>query len=359
MAHPGYQSAARHPGQGGPSALPPDPLAEPPRPERVVFTVGATAYRRRHLVTAARVRGEWEPLVREAREELACAARAAECGDPLEQSVVSAARAAFRRSAGLLAADDLEAWLAERDVAVADWLAHTRNRLLRDAWLYELDALPRAAAPSDPELARAAWTLAVCDGALGEIAERLAVEAAAEAALSPRHGAELDPDTLADADVTPATLERRRIAGERLVEQAVTSARVAREIEAHRLGWTTADCVLLVHPDPDVLREAALCVVEDGLELEAVARAAGGELRRSRLVLGELPPDVAARLFATEPGELLGPLAVESTGWLVLLEAKTTPSTAEPEIRERAVGLIAARERARAVDDWVRWHERL
>jgi hypothetical protein len=43
----------------------------------------------------------------------------------------------------------------------------------------------------------------------------------------------------------------------------------------------------------------------------------------------------------------------------VLVEAKTMPSAADPELRSRAAELIAARERARAVDRWVRWHEHL
>jgi hypothetical protein len=331
-----------------------------PRPDRIVFSVGTTAYRRRHVVAAARAWGEWETLLREAHEELACAAWAAERSDPLEPSAAAAAEGDFRRALGLLAAEDLESWLAERDVSVADWLAHVRQGLLRDAWQGELDAIvDESPAPEDAELARTVWTLGICRGELAELAERLAAEAAAEAELCLPDEPGLGEPSFVDADLSSAALERLHAAEARLVAEAVTDARVARELEAHRVPWTRVDCLLLAHADLDVLREAALCVTRDGLELAAVAGDAGGELRHERLVLGELPPEVATRLFAAEPGELLGPLAVEDTAWLVLVEAKTTPSAADLDLRNRAAELIAARERARAVDRWVRWHERL
>ena len=345
MAHPGYQL---------------DEAVAPPRPDQVVFSVGTTAYRRRHLVDATRAWGEWDALVREAREELACAARAAERVDPLDPSAAAAAGASFRRAHGLLAAEDLEAWLAERDVAVADWLSHVRQELLREEWRGELDAIVDGGpAPDGAELARAAWTLGICSGAIAELVERLAAEAAAEAAVTRPDEPALGESSYADADVSPASLERLRAAHERLVSEAVTDARVARELEAHRAAWATVDAVVLVHPDLDVLREAALCVTQDGLDLAAVAEEAGAELCRERLAVSALPAEVGARLFAAEPGELLEPLAVEETAWLVLVEGKTMPSAADPELRNRAAELIAARERAGAVDRWVRWHEHL
>jgi hypothetical protein len=326
----------------------------------VLFTVGATTYRRRDLVVAAEAWGDWDALVREAREEIACEAHARDVADPLDSTAVDEAAVAFRRARGLLAAEDLESWLAERDVSVADWLAHLRRSLLCDLWRGELDELLHAGEPVDAAgLAAAAWTRGICTGALGDLADRLATEAAAEAALTTPPADEGGAPALVDADVGAAALERRRAAHARLVEQAVTGAGIARELDAHRLEWTSVDCIVLVHADLDVLREAALCVVDDGLELEAVALEAGAEVRRSRLLVGELPPEVGGPLLAAEPGQLLEPVEVDGVAWLALLEAKTTPSAADPALRERAVELIAARARARALDNWVHWHERL
>ena len=337
-----------------------EPATEVARAERVLFTVGATAYRRRDLVVAAESWGDWDALLREAREEIACDAHAGDVADPLDPTAVDKAAVAFRRARGLLAAEDLESWLAERDVSVADWLAHLRRSLLCDLWRGELDSLLRAGEPADAAgIAAAAWTRGICTGALGDLADRLATEAAAEAALATPPADESGVPALADADVGAAAIERRRAAHARLVEQAVTAAGIARELDAHRLEWTSVDCVLLVHADLDVLREAALCVVDDGLELEAVALEAGAELRRSRLLVGELPSEVGGPLLAAEPGQLLEPVEVDGVAWLARLEAKTTPSAADPALRERAVELIAARARARALDNWVHWHERL
>jgi hypothetical protein len=337
-----------------------EPVTVVARAERVLFTVGATAYRRRDLVVAAEAWGDWDALLREAREEIACEARARDVGDPLDPLAVDEAAVAFRRARGLLAAEDLESWLAERDVSVVDWLAHLRRSLLCDLWRGQLDSLLLEGEPVDAaEVAAAAWTRGICTGVLADLADLLATEAAAEAALATPPADASGVPALADADVGAAALERRRAAHARLVELAVTSAGIARELEAHRLDWTSVDCVLLVHADLDVLREAALCVVDDGLELDAVALEAGAELRRSRLLVGELPPEVGGPLLAAEPGQLLDPVEVDGVAWLARLEAKTTPSAADPALRERAVELIAARARARALDNWVHWHERL
>jgi hypothetical protein len=336
------------------------PRAEIPRAELVVFAVGSTQYRRRDLIAAAEIWGAWEAIVGEAREELACESECREIGDPLDTATVAAASEAFRRARGLLAADDLEGWLRDRDVTVADWLAHVRRSLLCDLWRGELATLLLEREPADAaEIRAAAWTRGICTGALGDVADRLATDAAAEAALATSLADEGGAPAPADADVSPLALERRGAAHARLVEEAVTSAGIARELDAHRLEWTTVDCVLLVHADLDVLREAALCVVDDGLELDVVALEAGAELRRSRLLVGELPPEVGGPLLAADPGQLLEPVEVDGVAWLALLEAKTTPSAADPALRERAVELIAARARARAVDNWVHWHERL
>jgi hypothetical protein len=337
-----------------------EPVTDAAGAEHVLFTVGATAYRWRDLVVASEVWGDWDVLLREAHEEIACEAHARESGDPLDPAAVDETAVAFRRARGLLAAEDLKTWLAERDVAVADWLAHLRRSLLCDLWRGELDALLLAQDPADAaEIRAVAWTRGICTGALGDLADRLATEAAAEATLSTPPAEEAGAPTLADADVSAAALERRRAADARLVDEAVTSAGVARELEAHRLEWTSVDCILLIHPNLDVLREAALCVVDDGVELEAVALEAGAEVRRSRLLVGELPPEIGGPLLAAEPGQLLEPIVVDGVAWLALLEAKTTPSAADPALRERAVELIAARARARALDTWVHWHERL
>lgn len=345
MAHPGYEL---------------DVTVTPPRPDQVVFSIGTTAYRRRHLVSAARAWGEWDALLHEAHEELACAARASALGDPLEPSSAAAAGASWRRAHGLLAAEDLEAWLAERDVSVTEWLAHVRQELLRDEWRSELPSILAAcSSPEEAELTNATWALGICSGALGELSERLAAEAAAEATFAQPQERLLEEKPSGEADVSPASLERLRAAHERLVAEAVTDARIARELEAHRVAWTSVHALVLAHRDIEVLREAALCMTEDGAEPAAVAAEAGAELRRERLVVGGLPADVGGLLFAAEPGELVGPLSLEEIAWLVRVEAKTTPSAADPELRTRAAQLIAAREHARAVDYWVRWHERL
>lgn len=303
-----------------------------PRGDRLVFTVGSAGFRRSDLVAAAEAWGEWARLVQAVREELACDGRSVEAGE------VTAAANGFRRARGLLAAEDLETWLAERDVSVADWLSHVRRSLLRDRGGIP-DTLP-------PASGQGVWVRAICSGVLGELAERLAAGAACAAAQA--------------IPVDPASPARLDAARERLGASAATEAALGRELGARRLEWTSVDCRTCLFPDSEVAAEAALCVREDGRAFEDVAgEAAGVETRRVRLLAGELEPDLAAALLAAEPGELVGPVEVRGGSRLALIEAKTPPSSADPELRARAAAIVAARAVARAVDEHVRWHERL
>lgn len=302
-----------------------------PRSDRLVFTAGSADFRRRDLVAAAQAWGEWARLVQLAREELACDGR------PVDATDVTAAANGFRRARGLLAGEDLEAWLAARDVSVADWLAHIRRSLLRDR-----GAIPD---PLPPAAGQAAWVRGICSGVLAETAERLAAGAACAAAQA--------------LPVDPAAPARLDAARERLAAAAATEAAVGRELATRRLEWTSVDCRTCLFPDREVAAEAALCVREDGRAFEDVAAEAGVETRRARLLAGELEPELAAALLAAEPGELVGPVEVRGGSRLALVEAKTPPSSADPELRARAAAIVAARALAHAVDEHVRWHERL
>lgn len=302
-----------------------------PRSDRLVFTVGSAGFRRRDLVAAAEAWGEWARLVQVVREELACDGR------PVEAGEVTAAANGFRRARGLLAAEDLEAWLAERDVSVADWLDHVRRSLLRDRGGIP-DTLP-------PASGQGVWVHGICSGVLGELAERLAAGAACAVA-----------QTLPVDPASPARLDAAR---ERLGAAAASEAALGRELGARRLEWTSVDCRTCLFPDREVAAEAALCIREDGRAFEDVAGEAGVETRRARLLAGELEPELAAALLAAEPGELVGPVEIPGGSRLALVEAKTPPSSADPALRARAAAIVAARAVARAVDEHVRWHERL
>ena len=63
-----------------------------------------------------------------------------------------AAATAFRHEHNLLAADELEAWLAARGLAVADWNAYLRRLLLRERWAEELERIESEFAVGDEEV---------------------------------------------------------------------------------------------------------------------------------------------------------------------------------------------------------------
>jgi hypothetical protein len=56
-------------------------------------------------------------------------------------------------------------------------------------------------------------------------------------------------------------------------------------------------------------------------------------------------------MMSAEPGQMLDPIAVDATWWLVIVDAKTLPLLSDPVLRERAEGLITERTLRRAIDE--------
>jgi hypothetical protein len=294
---------------------------------RDVFSVAGTVYTWGDVISAAKARGEWQEV------ERAAAARVAASGEPDPDTVAEAGRR-FRRQRDLLAADDLEDWLASWGLTPDDWWDYVRGSLAREGGA----ALRALGGP--PE--RAVAVEAICSGFLERAARRLAEDAALAAAAGER--VEL-------ADLAPLG-ERRRAA-------AARPDALEREVEARRLDWTRFECDVLEVLDSNVADEAALCVRVDGQELAKVAAACGGAVTRLEVVLAEAGPELAPHLLATREEELVGPLEVNGAFALLLVRRRTPPSLEDPELRQRAEAEAVRRAVARELRTHVRWLERV
>jgi hypothetical protein len=146
---------------------------------------------------------------------------------------------------------------------------------------------------------------------------------------------------------------------ERFCRSQVTEESLAAEVTVNLIGWTRLECRYLVHTDPIVLREAALCVTEDGRDLAAVADDAGLVLELARYYLDDVEPSLRTRLLAAGPGELLGPVAVGDAYWLILVVDRVPATLEDDALRARAARAIAQRALAAEVSRTVRWHEHL
>jgi hypothetical protein len=304
-----------------------------------VFSVGGRTFTWGDVVAAARHWRSWSAVERSAREGVVCVSHAAQDGDPLTAADLDAAAAAFRRERRLLAADELQAWLDRWRLPLTYWTEYLRRSLLRARWADRLEQLAARHPADDADVAAFVHTEAVCSGALERAAARLAERAAiAEAA-----GA-------VDGDI--AALDAH---WERFCRDAASPHAIEREVHAQHMDWLRLDCRWLAHAQEDVVREAALCVREDGRDLAAVAGDAGVRLRSEMVFLEAAEPGLRGHLLGARPGDVLGPVPLGDEFRLIEVVSKRAPTADDPEIRERAARAVVQRAVQGEVANRVRW----
>jgi hypothetical protein len=321
-------------------------------PNEKVFSIGGVTYVAADLVRAARRWGDWAKLEDEVRQGLACATRADETHDDVDDEALEAAAREFRYERDLISGQEMEAWLARWSIDADDWMEYLRRCLLRERWAAVL-APVLAEYPVDPEDVEVALHVeAVCSGFVARIARRLAGRTAAAARAR-------DEGWLAEApphDASDRGLEHVDAGFRRFCERVVTPAALTAQVAAHRLEWIRADCRCLVLPTIESAKEAALCVRADGMALDEVARNAGVEVLASRGFLDEYDAALLDALVAARPGELLGPTASGDRFLLVLVRDKVLPAPDDPAVRRRAEERLLDVALAREVHDRVEWH---
>jgi hypothetical protein len=307
--------------------------------------------------------GAWEGE----RDRLARGLAAGE-GD-VQPDALRRAENAFRRARGLLAADDLVAWLAARGLGVGDLRAHLRLQLAAD----HAGEGPVASA----DLKAAARVAVLLDGTAGDALRRLLRGAAAEDILEPplpepgpgeatalARVAAADPALpLHETDAAALEPIAARALRRRLALAAAHERVEAREVEGalaqKRIDWTELEFAELVVSTEPAAREAMLCVSEDGVELAAAGELAGGRYRERRCLASEAVPALRARLLAGEPGTPIGPVPGPE-GWsVVVLERRHPPTADDGGVWDRARRLVVAERLERRLAGRVRWHVEL
>src|SRR2546430_3755971 len=135
---------------------------------RVVFSAGGQDYRWSDVVTAARVWSRWAELGRATAGGIAAVRR---LNPPITQAALEDAEHAFRYARSLLAADEMQAWLANWGLAMEDWLAYLRRQIAG-----------AGGDPGDSPPDRGGWAGAVCSGGRAALARGLAERAGAAGA---------------------------------------------------------------------------------------------------------------------------------------------------------------------------------
>jgi len=302
--------------------------------EKSLFRVEEAVFTWDDVVARARTSGDWHAIEEEVRAGLAASLELDDRGEAPGLGDIEEAGRAFRYARGLLAGDELDAWLDARGLTTAEWHGYLRRSLA-------LGLVPEPAGSERvavKEVAAAVWPEGICSGFFEDLARELATLVA----------------------VAPAAqAEEREGEFEAFCRAAATDAAVAREIEANRLEWVRVRYEAVAFPDADSAAEAALCVRADGDSLAEVAARIGAEVEERRDWMDEVVPELAARFLAAEAHDLVGPVPDGGGFVLAALRAKTPPRVDDDAVRTRAAEAVIERAAARKVDERVVWLEPL
>jgi hypothetical protein len=334
-----------------------------------VASIGDQEFDRADIVLVGFVDGSWPHFEGLARAGLACDRDA---GGKVEIDDLRAAAEAFRRSQALLAADELQAWLDERNLSRAALTAHLRRRVLVATHAGELDEIvARNPVPVDDVagillaeatfqgiIRRCADTAVEWAGAPGDVGLGPSEPALAVAADVRRSAAGRILD-LEDAELAAriGRLLDLRATYERWVASVATESAVRACIDAHRMDWLRFDYVELRFDGDAEASEGAMCLREDGLEVGDVARMARAALSEGSVLLGGADRAVASLLVAAQPGDVVGPLPGDGgTSRLLVVTGRVPPTGDDPTLVARAGQEVVAAALEPLVAGMVRWH---
>jgi hypothetical protein len=316
------------------------------------------------------LRGRWQSFERDLALGVACECEAAARGETVDATTLRELGTAYRTARGLVAADDFTSWLARRSLSVSDWSAYLCRGLLRSQNAERLADVVAWHPPQAADVTAAARAEALCSGVLATLGHDLILCCAAARALAEQEPGDdavgrppaagraerLVAEALASATAGLADMP----AGELLLRakdtialedahtgfaaQVAGDAAIARWLRVKRLQLLRYAWDDVIFASEAAAREAALLVREDGMALADVARAAGAESVCCAGYASELNPSLAPRLVGAVPGELVG------------VDERVPPSSADPELRDRAVRAIVADRLERHIVGRVVWH---
>lgn len=315
-----------------------------------MFTINETEFGWDEIVAAAQVWGEWDQLIAEARQGLACFKRAAAANEwPAKADVQSAANQ-FRYKHNLISGQETQSWLEHWELTVDEWMSYFRRSLLRRQWADQSNAIVTEHRAGSEEIESVLKCEAVCSGKFAEWTKRLA----GRAAIASQSGSLDSGRHLGCA--SPRDLVARIEAGfEQVRCQTVTPQRLKDKISDHLLDWVRFDCRYIWFADERVAREAAWCVTEDGLTLDQVAGDARSAVRQWNFYLDEIDSSARPCFLAARQGDWLGPVKMKDGFPLFSIIAKQMPAESDPQIRQRAEQAIVGNLMEQAMNDRVKW----
>lgn len=347
--------------------------------------VGDRAYTWEDVVLAGYLWSEWPAVERQVRAGLACLARLDDLGEAEAglDDEIDAAAAEFRYARDLVAADEMEAWLAERGLTADEWLDHVRRSILLRRWAAEAEAIEQEYELDQEDVDQALVCEAICTGRATLMTSRLSERVALYARVVADSGDGQDGVTEEEVDALLASvpvpcgngmlaalssdacrerlkaLARMETVWRRFASTEASPQAIRDLITTRWLDWIRLRVRRVFLPDADMAREVALCVREDHRTLCDVAAEAGANLDEGERYVDEVDETLRDQLVGAQCGDLLGPLPVADGFVLVEVVAKQPPSEADPDVRARAERALLSRTVDREVESRVTWHRPL
>ena len=344
-------------------------FAEPLRPaySRVVLFRGQSGFTVEDVLAFSWFLGELKAPWRELLEALACQERAGELELETDEEALNSMSEEFRYERELLTVEEIEGWLAARDLTEEDFNDH----VVRNYWKKN----PPEAEESDEEdedekergedeeedyicaspelrellrvdlyfsgtfdrLARAAsWRLVLPEE--GETNTEL-LESEREKFFE-RTGLEQAslPQALKELGRDQKWLEeclRKEVLYRQVCDTLLTDEARARTLTAQRLLLTRLKIEMLTLRSKDAAQEAMLCLKEKLLSKDELAKECRTSWEPQEFFLGDCEPSVQQEFLSAAPGEVLAPKPYEESFVLSRIEAKIEPKLDDAQIRAR------------------------
>ena len=320
-------------------------VSPPPRAvlERPLFSIAGRIFRWQDVLDAGRHWGGLATLERQAAEGIAALDLAATAGRPLDDAEIEAKADDFRHKRKLLAAEELEAWLARWELDYDDLLAYGGRALARARLDGRLESAVASSPPDAGRVADVLWAETVCSGELAEWAWKLAGQLASAVAVGVSPGSEL-------AAVGQASDERSR--------RSMTREVTAKVLQARRSDWVEVDCTFLELSDEGMAREAALSVADEGMSLPEIAVRAGTQVDERTLAIEEAEPELAQALLGATAGDVVGPVALGDRFVFAAVRSKRVPTLDDPLVQTRVHEEVRRRGTDTDIGERIQWHER-
>jgi len=347
---------------------------------RSVFVADGRTIAVGDVMLAAHFRGELQPAWTRLLLLVECEKRAAdfaeEDGGAPDEAALQSRSDEFRYERELISAEETDRWLEDRGLTLEDFNAY----FLRHYWADTLDeptepeALDFRSAPDAfrdllraelllsgefDRMARAlSWRFAAAHVEGNQLAQHLAAgEPSGQLNAIEPDDASLQ-DWSARLGCDPGWLGAVReleTAYQRHCERLLTAERLEHSLGSLRLPLTRLELETIDLDSLDAVREALLCVREDGAPMSEVAADGRYPYRRTEVVVEDLPAELQQKLLSAVPGEVLEPLAHADGFQLCRLLGKTGPDLTDDHVRDRVERQILERHFSELTARCVRW----